>query len=272
MHGWLAGYAGGHMSDDCSKIYQRASYMRDMLIAHVVGRRVNEADYDKLRRYFLALEKTKNRLPKIVVDHPDLSSFWHSMRYTHATHEARRAYVMEQFDSFLSSLTPATERDDLPDGGLPAGLCLTDEKILHKIWRESSCMVESDSQLAVNQMKHLIERLCYQLLQKLKVVPDPRQHDFTSLVTLTETSLQLSAGHRFHASIKRAMSGCQDILEAIGDFISDLPVHEKKTAHMSAEPTRILITLYGSLAFLLLGGWRMREALTASLKAETATG
>lgn len=248
------------MSDSKSKLYQRAMYLRNLLVAHLTGRNVNEPDYFKLRQYFMGLPETSQIVPSIVSEHPDLSSLWQSMRYSHANHEDRKSYVIEQFQEFLSELEPVGENSNLTDSSKSMEV---DEDKLHKVWNESAALLTTQPDQAVSRMEHIVETLCYYLLRNLKVVPDPLQHNLPSLVELTERSLQLAPGKQYHLVVKELISGCAETLQAIENFKVD-QAHLKNSKSAKNEKiatAKIMISLYGSLASMLLAGWRVRQML-----------
>ncbi len=243
---------------DKSKFYPRAVYLRNLLVAHVTGRSVNESDYHKLRHYFMGLSETSKIVPQIVVEHADLSGLWHSMRYNYASHEDRKAYVVEQFEIFLEKITP---EDSQGSGSAASAYPRIDESKLHEVWSSSSELLIKNPEVAVQQMKSLVENLCFQLLKNLKIVPDPQQHDFSVITTLTERSLLLSPGKKHYLVIKQLITGCGETLAAIDSLIVDKAHVDGQPTDDNASTSLILISLYGSLASMLLAGWRVRELL-----------
>lgn len=248
------------MSDSKLKLYQRAMYLRNLLVAHLTGRNVNESDYFKLRQYFMGLSETSDIVPDMVAEFADLSSLWHSMRYSHASHEDRQSYVVEQFSGFLEALAP----DDQGQTSHKSSKSMeVDEERLHGVWNESAALLTTQPDVAISRMEHLVETLCYFLLRHLKVVPDPLQHNLPALVELTERSLQLAPGKQYHLVVKELISGCAETLQAIENFKVD-QAHLKNNQPSKNEKiaaAKILISLYGSLASMLLAGWRVRQML-----------
>lgn len=243
---------------DKSKFYPRAVYLRNLLVAHVTGRSVNESDYHKLRHYFMGLPETSEIVPAMVVEHADLSGLWHSMRYNYASHEDRKAYVVEQFQIFLDKITPEGKQSS---GAAGSAYPHIDEKKLHEVWSSASELTLKSPDVAVQQMKSLVENLCYQLLKSLKVVPDPQQHDLSVIATLTERSLLLSPGKKHYLVVKQLITGCGETLAAIDSFIVDRARINDQSSDADGPASLILISLYGSLASMLLAGWRVRELL-----------
>ena len=240
---------------DKNKFYPRAVYLRNLLVAHVTGRSVNESDYHKLRHYFMELPETSEIVPQIVVEHVNLSGLWNSMRYNYASHEDRKAYVVEQFQVFLDNITP----EDKQSSG--STYPLIDEKKLHEVWLSASELVLKNPDVAVQQMKLLVESLCYQLLNNLKVVPDPQQHGLLVIATLTERALLLSPEKKHCLVVKQLITGCGETLASIDGFIVDRADVNYQCVDDADSASQILISLYGSLASMFLAGWRIRELL-----------
>ena len=247
------------MSGNNSKLHPRAVYLRNLLIAHVTGRNVNESDYHKLRHYFMGLAETCQILPSLVVEHEDLSGLWHSMRYNYASHEDRKAYVVDEFQIFLDQIAPAGNEDkDSVGSGYPK----IDNKKLHQVWSDSLDLIAKSPDTATEQMKLLVENLCYQLLKHLKVVPDPQQHNVSALVTLTERSLLLSPGNKFHLVVQKLVTSCGETLGAIDSFTIDCAsITTDHVSNQRKDGALVLVNLYASLASLLLSTWQVREML-----------
>ncbi|SIS59897.1 hypothetical protein [Neptunomonas antarctica] len=241
-----------------SKIYLRAVYLRDLLVAHVTGRRVNEADYHKLRDYFMGLPETSKRVPAVVAEHADLPSLWHSMRYNYGSQEDRKSYIVDQFQAFLDPLVSEKREANAARG---AGYPLIDEKKLQSVWAHSAELLVKNSDVAIEQMKSLIENLCHQLLKNLKIIPNPHQHNLAAMVMLTEQSLLLSADKQYYLVIKKLISGCRETLSAIDNFTIDQADLSGKSHGSDRATGLVLISLYGSLACMLLASWRVREML-----------
>ena len=247
------------MSEANNKLYQRAVYMRNLLIAHVTGRRVNESDYSKLRHYFMGLAQTSALVPPVVAEHSDLPSLWQSLKYSHASHDDRQRYISEQFEPFINQFSELA----LPKNSL-AKQPQINELALQTTWVKSIKLADDNPSVGVEQMRLLVEKLCHQILAKLKVVPDPRQHELTNIVSLAEQSLLLSPGKRYYTVVKELMAGTTDTLTAIESLrierskLKDKSIHSSDTDKATAQ---VLISLYGSLASMLLGGFRVREML-----------
>ena len=247
------------MSDVNNKLYQRAIYMRNLLIAHVTGRRVNEADYSKLRHYFMGLAQTGAHVPDIVADNPDLAGLWQSLKYSHASHEDRQRYVIEQFEPFIARFSEVNQCT-----ALKSAQPKINELTLQATWVKAIKLSGDSPSVGVEQMRLLVENLCHQILAQLKVMPDPRHHELTNLVSLSEQSLLLAPGKRYYTVVKELMAGTTDTLAAIESLRLEKTKLRDKTIHSSdtdKATAQVLISLYGSLASMLLGGFRVREML-----------
>ena len=246
------------MSGSNSKLHPRAVYLRNLLIAHVTGRNVNESDYHKLRHYFMGLPETSDIVPSLVVEHEDLSGLWHSMRYNYASHEDRKAYVVDEFQVFLDKIAPPGSDEENSSG---AGYPVINDKKLQQTWNDCLELLIKSPDTAIGQMKSLVENLCYQLLKLLKVVPDPQQHSLSALVTLTERSLLLSPGKKYHLVVHKLVASCGETLAAIDSFTLDCTKITPHASTQNKDEALVLVGLYGSLASLLLSAWRVRDLL-----------
>ena len=246
------------MSGSNRKLYPRAVYLRDLLIAHVTGRSVNESDYHKLRHYFMGLAETSLLVPSVVVEHDSLAGLWYSLKYSYGSPEDRKAYIMDEFQAFLEKISPV---GSMNSNSSTAGDLRIDDKKLQKTWNESSELLMKNPDAAIEKMKYLVENLCYQFLKQLKIIPDPLQHDLSALVTLTERSLLLSPDKKYQLVVQKIVMSCGDTLAAIDNFTLDCAKTPAQVSHQSESEALVLIGLYGSLASLLLSVWRVRSLL-----------
>ena len=247
------------MSEVNNKLLQRATYMRNLLIAHVTGRQVNESDYHKLRHYFMGQSDTSQSVPAIVVEHADLASLWQSLKYSCGSVEDRKNFIVDQFSDFLVGLSDHS----LPESGSRPHQVFT-EALLQESWTKAIITLELKPEVAVEQMRLMVEQLCYQLLRYVKVVPDPMQHNLKALVSLPERSLMISAGKKYFHVIKGLVMGCEETLNAIENFRADrthIMGGKIDSADRDPSSVKVLISLYGCLASMLLSAWRVREML-----------
>jgi hypothetical protein len=242
------------MSEVSNKLLQRATYLRNLMIAHVTGRQVNESDYHKLRHYFMGMAATSDCVPALVLEHVDLSSLWQSLKYSCGSVEERKLLIMETFEDFLEQLSSSSHNGDSP---VKKQLEPLDELSINAFWQEA---VALPPEVATDTMKALVERLCFQLLKSLKVVPDPMQNSLKQLVLLTQRSLMLPPGKRYSQTVKELLKGCEETLNAIENFWADRAHHKEEGAKLLSS-TRVLISLYGSLCTMLMAAWRVHELI-----------
>lgn len=245
------------MSEDREKLFKRAEYLRNLLIAHVTGRTVNMLDYQKLRQYFMQHKEAGAFLPRIVINHSDLSSVWQSMKYGFGSHEERRAAILDQFQPFLERFSPQEAAAD------DAAIEQLNEVVLFSRWNELMERVDKEPELAVDAIQQDITALCYQLLKELKVFPDPRRSSLSKLVTLTEHALQISPDREHAKVVKDIVSGCADSLAAIEHlYAENSKANSEKT--IDKEIAKVLVSLYISLSTMLLSSWRLHRLGAAS--------
>ncbi len=248
------------MSEVDNKLLHRATYMRNLLIAHVTGRQVNESDYHKLRHFFMGLADVSEKVPALVIEHADLASLWQSLMYSCGSLEDRKTFIIDQFSDFLESL----EKDTQTSEQVARSHQVLTEALLHDTWNKAIVSLEKKPEVAVEQMRLMVEQLCYQLLRNVKVVPDPMQHNLKALVGLTERSLMLSPGKKYFHVIKELVAGCEETLSAIENFRADrthLISGKIDSADRDLSSAKVLVSLYGSLCSMLLSAWRVHEML-----------
>jgi hypothetical protein len=244
------------MSEVSNKLLQRATYLRNLMIAHATGRQVNESDYHKLRHYFMGMAATSDRVPSLVLEHVDLSSLWQSLKYSCGSVEERKLLIMDTFEDFLDHLSASVSEAGEPNA-VKKQLEPLDELSLNAHWQEAAALAP---EAATEAMKALVERLCFQLLKELKVVPDPMQNSLKQLVLLTQRSLMLAPGKRYSQTVKELLKGCEETLNAIENFRADR-AHHKEEGDKQIGSNRVLISLYGSLCTMLMAAWRVNELI-----------
>lgn len=247
------------MSQSQDKRYARAQYLQNLLIAHLTGRNVNESDYHKLRHYFMGMADTTDLVPEMVVEHSDLSSLWHSMRYSHATHEARKDHIVETFMPLLAFLGQGQSSSSVSESGVRGRIT---EQVIQDVWLKAQELCQQNGPAALGQMSLLVEKLCYQLLKELKVVPDPLQHNLAGLVSLAERSLLLSPGKRYALVVKSLIESVGELHSAISGLTAEKTSINGKQTTLDAEAIPTLINLHRGLATLLLAAWEVRQLAT----------
>jgi hypothetical protein len=206
----------------------------------------------------MGLAETSLLLPSVVIEHDNLAGLWHSLKYSYGSPEDRKAYIIDEFQGFLDGTAPSV---DVSSGSSAVGKSHIDDKKLQQAWRESSELLMKNPDAAIEKMQYLVETLCYQFLKNLKVIPDPLQHNLSALVTLTERSLLLSPGKKYHLVVQKLVVSCGEVLAAIDNFTLDCVKIPANVSHRSKSEALVLIGLYGSLASLLLSVWQVRSLL-----------
>lgn len=243
------------MSQSQDKRYARAQYLQNLLIAHLTGRNVNESDYHKLRHYFMGMADTTDLVPDMVVEHSDLSSLWHSMRYSHATHESRKEHIVEAFTPLLTFLGQG-QSSNASESEVQGRIT---EQVIEDVWLKAQELCEKNGPAALGQMSLLVEKLCYQLLKELKVVPDPLQHNLAGLVSLAERSLLLSPGKRYALVVKSLIESVGELHSAISGLTAEKTNMQGQQVVLDEKAIPILINLHRGLATLLISAWEVRK-------------
>jgi len=236
------------MENADSKLTQRVTYLRNLLIAHVTGRTVNETDYRKLRQYFMAMPGLKDVMPDVVSKNPDLAAVWQHMKYSSAGHNERREQLEKVFKPLLAKASGGIEESE-------QALDQVDQGRLLQTVQKANMLTGKAPDVAVQQMQSLIELLCRQVLNQMKVQPDPTKTDICELISLTERSLEVGPGRRNGDCLKQLTKGLVSLnraIEALYAENSHLKL-ESGQIGVDSDVAVVLVQLYAGLGSMLLG-------------------
>jgi len=90
--------------------FERAQYLQNLLINRATGGQAEDAEYQKLRQYFLDNPATKSTLPSWVRKNRDLSQFWQFIKDKFPTYAERRAFIWNEFNPLLEFLETGSKR------------------------------------------------------------------------------------------------------------------------------------------------------------------
>lgn len=234
---------------DNGKYYQCAVTLRDMLIAYVTGRTINEAEFGKLRSYLLNSKSLSPLLPQLLKNHADPAEIWREVKYGQVDHQARRDYLIKCFAPLINHLA----------GDKPASnpQSLLNEQSLQAQWAKATKQVQTNAEVACEQMKVQLEALCYQLLREHKVIPDPRNSHLSALIRLTQNALSVAPRHRFYHTIEGTISATGQLSKSIDSLTLELVTAGKGAQQIAI--ASLLLTLYLSLGLTLLAAWRCEQ-------------
>ena len=86
---------------------EKVESLKNMLVSRATGGEANKDSYNKLRKYFMSHEKTKQRLPRFVKTCRTLDEFWQFIKTEiegNGNYTKRRTFLKEAFEPLLSYL------------------------------------------------------------------------------------------------------------------------------------------------------------------------
>ena len=74
--------------------------IQEILLRRSTGgefKQADESDYQRMRKYFLTNNSTKNYVPGFVVRNRELGAFWNFIKSKFSTYKERRVFIYEEF-------------------------------------------------------------------------------------------------------------------------------------------------------------------------------
>ncbi len=148
--------------------YERAEYLRKILNNQSTeDGPVNNEHYQFLRRYFLAREDTKEKIPKWVRINRDLSEFWQFIKHEFKTYDERRVFIRNKFNDLLEYLEfaqviPHMEFDD-------EKLKILNSEDILLTWKKAIQRKDTDPDGAITISRTLMESVLKHILEEMKI-------------------------------------------------------------------------------------------------------
>ena len=169
---------------------ERTQYLQNLLIAHATGSRVDDGEYQTVRRELLANRETAALLPGFVRTCRDIAQFWGFIKYEKGSYAERRALIWSSFAPLLAHLEGRASRPS--DAPISEGLKSFDADGVHAVWAKALERRESDPEGAITSARTLLETVCKHVLDEANVMYEKGRTDLPDLYKLVAKELNLA--------------------------------------------------------------------------------
>ena len=245
-----------HLEND----FEKAQYLQNLLIGFATGNNAENAEYRKLRQYFLDNPATKPLLPSWVRTNRDLSQFWEFIKFKFSTYAERRAFIWNEFSSLLELLETGSKTAS--DQTVIEVLKRFDSESVQIIWTKALNRRQSDPEGAITTARTLLESICKHILDE-KNIEYTNKTELPQLYYLVSVELSLSPSQYTEDVFKQILGGCSSIVNGLGTLrnrLGDAHGQGKKTVRPAARHAELAVNLAGSVALFLIETWESRNS------------
>lgn len=245
-----------HLEND----FEKAQYLQNLLIGFATGNNAENAEYRKLRQYFLDNPATKPLLPSWVRTNRNLSQFWEFIKFKFSTYAERRAFIWNEFSSLLELLETGSKTAS--DQTVIEALKRFDSESVQIIWTKALNRRQSDPEGAITTARTLLESICKHILDE-KNIEYTNKTELPQLYYLVSVELSLAPSQYTEDVFKQILGGCSSIVNGLGTLrnrLGDAHGQGKKTVRPAARHAELAVNLAGSVALFLIETWESRNS------------
>jgi hypothetical protein len=238
--------------------FKKAEYLQRLLINMSTNDGPADNDhYVELRKYFLKDSKTKELLPKYVVENRDLQQFWQFIKHKLPTYAERRKLIWNDFNELLNQLE---NQEEIPliDSIEENFRIFNSEHVLNH-WEKALKRKENDPEGAITISKTLIESVLKHMLDErgISYGSNASLHEIYKLVA---NDLKLSPEQHEISIFKQILGGCSSIVNGLGNLRNihgdahgkgKVPHYRPSTRH-----AELAVNLAGSMALFLIQSYQ----------------
>jgi hypothetical protein len=243
-----------------SEFFERVETLQNMYVSYATGTSFEDTEFRHLREELLREPLVRDKLPRFVRTHRDLSQFWGFIKKVSPTYQGRREFLWEQFRPVLEFLENA---------GSPADESVTkilskfDVENVHRVWTKALERRTEDPEAAITSSRTLLETVCKHILDESKVAYDDAA-DLPKLYRLTAETLNLAPNPQSEPIFRQIFGGCQAVVEGLGALrnrFSDAHGKGKDPASPESRHAELAVNLAGAMATFLVETWQARNPL-----------
>ncbi len=238
--------------------FEKADYLRNILISRCTNGAAYDEDYKFLRNYFLNKADTKTFVPDWVRINRDLASFWQYIKPKIGSYSDRRIYINEEFSQLLGYLegiqtTPHTDSVD-------EGLKILNSDYISRNWAKALQRKDTDPDGAITISRTLLEGVLKHILDELNILY-PKDTDLHELYKLTATELNLSSEQHNDAIFKQILGGCSGVvtgLSRLRNKLGDAHGQGKINYQPSERHAELAVNLAGAMCLFILKTYELK--------------
>jgi Abortive infection C-terminus len=240
----------------------QAIRLQNSLIAYSTGGGFDgdDAEYQRLRRFFGARSDTKIKLPDCVRRCRDLAQFWGWIKYERTTYAERRSLLWDAFRPLIDHL----DTTDRAPGVAPitAALDAFDPEHVNAAWQKALDRRVNDPEGAITAARTLLETVCKHVLDDAGA-PYPGDADLPKLWALAAEELRLAPHQHQETVFKTILGNCQAVvnnLGAIRNRVGDAHGQGRRPVKPKPRHAELAVNLAGTMAAFLVSTWQERNS------------
>lgn len=238
---------------------ERTQYLQNLLIAQATGSRVDDGEYQTVRRALLANRETAELLPGFVRTSRDIAQFWGFIKYEKGSYAERRQLIWSSFSPLLAHLEGRASRPS--DAPISEGLKSFDADGVHAVWAKALERRESDPEGAITLARTLLETVCKHVLDEANVMYVKGRTDLPDLYKLVAKELNLAPDQHTQDVFKQILGGVTSVVHGLGAMrnrLGDAHGQGKKPVRPAPRHAQLAVNLAGTAALFVIETWRAK--------------
>lgn len=230
---------------------EKAVSLQNIVIATATGEGSDEAEYAKLRNFFMSDESLNILLPSFIRTCRTLGQFWGFIKPKFASYRERRDFIWAEFQQLMDFL----EKPHGPaDKTIESTILAKDYKSVHELWVKALDRKTSDPEGAITMARSLIESICKHILDEKQLAYE-EGFELSKLYSETANSLNLAPDQHTEKIFKQILGSCSSIVQSLGNLRNKTgDAHGKGQGHVkpSARHAELAVNLAGAMASFLI--------------------
>lgn len=234
-------------------LFDRITYLQNMLIAQATGSVGDNADYQVIRAELLGNPTISTMTPRCVKTNRNLDQFWQFIKYEYGTYADRRKYLWQEFDQLLEYLEKGETHP--AQQSISDVLQNFDSASIHHAWTKALERKVRDPEGAITISRTILESVCKHVLEELGVDYNSSSIELSDLYKLTAKELNMAPEQHNEPIFKQILGGCSGIVNGLGTLrnkLGDAHGHGKHPVKPQARHAELAVNLAGAMSLFLI--------------------
>lgn len=232
--------------------FEKAEYLKAILISRCTNGSFNDDHYKKLRRHFLNQADTKDKVPDWVRTNTNMADFWQFIKPKLSTYDERRKFINEEFAPFLNYLESGHVNPHFD--AVEEGLKVLSSDDIARAWTKALERKDTDPDGAITIAKSLVESVLKHILDERKITYS-KDADLPDLYKSVAAELNLSASQHTEDLFRQILGSCAGVvtgLSRLRNTMGDAHGKGKVTYHPAARHAELAVNLAGTMCLFIL--------------------
>lgn len=247
----FSGSTQPHLSDFKTE-FEKAEYLKTILIGRCTNGGFNDDHYKKLRRHFLNQADTKDKVPDWVRTSTNMADFWQFIKPKLSTYDERRKFINEEFAPLLNYLESGQVNPHFD--AVEEGLKVLSSDDIARAWTKALERKDTDPDGAITIAKSLVESVLKHILDERKI-SYAKDADLPDLYKSVAAELNLSASQHTEDLFRQILGSCAGVvtgLSRLRNTMGDAHGKGKITYHPAARHAELAVNLAGTMCLFIL--------------------